>query len=178
MHGCLAAVEILRDTTLETPQMDLLEMIESCANTLLYTMNHLLDFSNINDLDRTQSRNRRSSQGETSTNLSRNVFGRTVEDYLCRLVQEVVDGVSYGHAREQASHELELHIRVGAIGAAGAGRNEKRAGGKAPAGCLDQLSFADGGLIHSGSRQTTCGLHTVWPHACGRLCRGIGHHPG
>jgi signal transduction histidine kinase/CheY-like chemotaxis protein len=108
LHGCLAAVEILRETALDKSQTDLLEMIESCADTLLYTMNHLLDFSNINDLDRTQSKNRRSSQGETTPNPSRNVFGRTVEDYLCRLVQDVVDGVSYGHAREQASLELEL----------------------------------------------------------------------
>lgn len=108
LHGCLAAVEILRDTTLDKSQIDLLEMIESCASTLLYTMNHLLDFSQINDLDRMQSKSRRSSHGDSSSNPSRNIFGRTVEDYLCRLVQEVVEGVAFGHNREQAAYETEL----------------------------------------------------------------------
>lgn len=108
LHGCLAAVEILRDTTLDQAQTDLVEMIESCSSTLLYTMNHLLDFSSINDLDRMPSKTRRMSHEETSPDLRPNLFGRTVEDYLCRLVQEVVEGVAFGHAKEQSAHESEF----------------------------------------------------------------------
>ncbi|KAI4737051.1 hypothetical protein E4T50_12454, partial [Aureobasidium sp. EXF-12298] len=105
LHGCLGAVEVLRDTGLDKSQTDLLGMIDSCASTLLFTMNHLLDFSRINDLDRTQSRNRGHSHGEPSSVSPRNTFGQVSEDYLCRIVQGVVEGVWYGHDREQAAHE-------------------------------------------------------------------------
>jgi CheY-like chemotaxis protein len=103
-------VEVLRDTALDKSQKDLLGMIDSCASTLLFTMNHLLDFSKINDLDRVQSRNRVDSHGETSPDSPRNTFGQASEDYLCRVVQGVVEGVWYGHDREQAAHELESSI--------------------------------------------------------------------
>jgi signal transduction histidine kinase/CheY-like chemotaxis protein len=105
LHGCLGAVEVLRDTALDKSQKELLGMIDSCASTLLFTMNHLLDFSKINDLDRTQSRHRGDSYGETSLAPPRNTFGQVSEDYLCRIVQSVVEGVWYGHDREQAAHE-------------------------------------------------------------------------
>jgi signal transduction histidine kinase len=103
-------VEVLRDTALDKSQKDLLGMIDSCASTLLFTMNHLLDFSKINDLDRVQSRSRVDSHGETSPDSPRNTFGQASEDYLCRVVQGVVEGVWYGHDREQAAHELESSI--------------------------------------------------------------------
>lgn len=105
LHGCLGAVEVLRDTTLDKSQRDLLGMVDSCASTLLFTMNHLLDFSKINDLDRTQSRHRQNSHGEMSLASPKNTFGQASEDYLCRIVQGVVEGVWYGHDREQAAHE-------------------------------------------------------------------------
>jgi CheY-like chemotaxis protein len=100
----------LRDTALDKSQKELLGMIDSCASTLLFTMNHLLDFSKINDLDRMQPRNRGDSQGEVSSGSPRNTFGQASEDYLCRVVQGVVEGVWYGHDREQAAHELESSI--------------------------------------------------------------------
>ncbi|KAI4734653.1 hypothetical protein E4T50_14814 [Aureobasidium sp. EXF-12298] len=108
LHGCLAAVEVLRDTELDNPQNDLLGMIESCASTLLYTLNHLLDFSRINDLDRLQPTNRRGSDGTMAPNLPRNKFGTVAEDYLCRVVQDTVEGIAYGHDREQAAYESDL----------------------------------------------------------------------
>lgn len=108
LHGCLAAVEVLRDTELDKAQNDLLGMIETCASTLLYTMNHLLDFSKINDLDRVQPTNRRNSVGSMAPDLPRNRFGTVVEDYLCRVVQDTVEGISYGHDREQAAYESDL----------------------------------------------------------------------
>ncbi|KAI4846273.1 hypothetical protein E4T44_05156 [Aureobasidium sp. EXF-8845] len=107
LHGCLGAVEVLRDTALDKSQTDLLGMIDSCASTLLFTMNHLLDFSKINDLDRTQSRNRKQSQGEILPHSLQDTFGQASEDYVCRIVQGVVEGVWYGHDREQAAHERE-----------------------------------------------------------------------
>ncbi|KAG9942013.1 hypothetical protein KCU85_g9379, partial [Aureobasidium melanogenum] len=110
LHGCLAAVEVLRDTNLDKSQTDLLGMIESCASTLLYTMNHLLDFSKVNHLDRAQSMDRRASSLSTTTqNAPRERFGQTSEDYLCRVVQDVVEGVAYGHHREQVAHHKDVN---------------------------------------------------------------------
>ncbi|KAG9664802.1 hypothetical protein KCU64_g431, partial [Aureobasidium melanogenum] len=108
LHGCLAAVEVLRDTELDKTQIDLLGMIESCASTLLYTMNHLLDYSKINDLDRIQPTSRQESLESMSLDLPRNRFGTVVEDYLCRVVQDTVEGIAYGHDREQAAYESDL----------------------------------------------------------------------
>ncbi|KAG9602925.1 hypothetical protein KCU77_g2067, partial [Aureobasidium melanogenum] len=109
LHGCLAAVEVLRDTELDKAQIDLLGMIESCASTLLYTMNHLLDYSKINDLDRIQPTSRKESLESMSLDLPRNRFGTVVEDYLCRVVQDTVEGIAYGHDREQAAYESDLN---------------------------------------------------------------------
>lgn len=73
-------------------------------------MNHLLDFSKVNHLDRGQSMDRRASSLSTTTqNAPRERFGQTAEDYLCRVVQDVVEGVSYGHHREQAAHRQDVN---------------------------------------------------------------------
>ncbi|KAA8642525.1 hypothetical protein EYZ11_007637 [Aspergillus tanneri] len=50
LHGMLASTELLQTTPLERPQKDIVKMIETCGMTLLDTMNHLLDFTKINNL--------------------------------------------------------------------------------------------------------------------------------
>jgi signal transduction histidine kinase/CheY-like chemotaxis protein len=49
LHGILGTSEILRDTTMSAFQHGLMHTIESCGRTLLDTINHLLDFSKINN---------------------------------------------------------------------------------------------------------------------------------
>lgn len=49
LHGVLGTSEILRDTTMNALQHGLVHTIESCGRTLLDTINHLLDFSKINN---------------------------------------------------------------------------------------------------------------------------------
>ncbi|KAI9370238.1 hypothetical protein BJX61DRAFT_549103 [Aspergillus egyptiacus] len=49
LHGILASAELLGTTSLLPAQQHLLNMVESCGLTLLDTLNHLLDFSGIND---------------------------------------------------------------------------------------------------------------------------------
>ncbi|KAK9847245.1 hypothetical protein MYU51_019703 [Penicillium brevicompactum] len=53
LHGILGNTELLRATTLEPGQTDMVKMIESCGFTLLDVMNHLLDFTKINNLTTT-----------------------------------------------------------------------------------------------------------------------------
>ncbi|KAL3475532.1 hypothetical protein BJX99DRAFT_157671 [Aspergillus californicus] len=50
LHGILASAELLGATTLPPHEKHLVGMIESCGLTLLDTLNHLLDFSGINNL--------------------------------------------------------------------------------------------------------------------------------
>ncbi|KAL4978297.1 hypothetical protein BDW66DRAFT_23160 [Aspergillus desertorum] len=50
LHGILASAELLGTTSLPPEQQHLVEMVESCGLTLLDTLNHLLDFSGINNL--------------------------------------------------------------------------------------------------------------------------------
>ncbi|KAJ5146949.1 hypothetical protein N7526_000301 [Penicillium atrosanguineum] len=50
LHGILGNTELLRATTLEPAQSDMVKMIESCGMTLLDVVNHLLDFTKINTL--------------------------------------------------------------------------------------------------------------------------------
>ncbi|KAJ5416361.1 CheY-like superfamily [Penicillium cf. griseofulvum] len=56
LHGILGTSEILRDTEMNALQHGLVHTIESCGRTLLDTINHLLDFSKINNF-RKESKN-------------------------------------------------------------------------------------------------------------------------
>ncbi|THY16858.1 hypothetical protein D6D01_07604 [Aureobasidium pullulans] len=103
LHGCLAAVELLQETTLDRSQRDLLAMVQACSSTLLYTLNHLLDYSKVNDLENL------GHQSPSGTNVSRtsssqNKFGEASNDFLCRVAQDVVEGVFFGHTMQQAAY--------------------------------------------------------------------------
>ncbi|KAL6234381.1 hypothetical protein BDW75DRAFT_241194 [Aspergillus navahoensis] len=50
LHGILASAELLSTTSLPPDQQHLVDMVASCGLTLLDTLNHLLDFSGINNL--------------------------------------------------------------------------------------------------------------------------------
>ncbi|KAL4765299.1 uncharacterized protein BDW70DRAFT_168670 [Aspergillus foveolatus] len=55
LHGMLANSELLQSTNLDRTQHEMVEMIKTCGNTLLETMNHLLDFAKINNLTNSNS---------------------------------------------------------------------------------------------------------------------------
>ncbi|OKL58128.1 hypothetical protein UA08_06433 [Talaromyces atroroseus] len=57
LHGMLASAELLLGTPLQPEQHDLVKMLETCGLTLLDTMNHLLDFTKINNLTKADSEN-------------------------------------------------------------------------------------------------------------------------
>jgi signal transduction histidine kinase len=58
LHGILAGAEFLGETASTAFQKSLIETIEACGRTLLDTINHVLDFSKINSLDRNWRNNR------------------------------------------------------------------------------------------------------------------------
>ncbi|THX20453.1 hypothetical protein D6D12_10378 [Aureobasidium pullulans] len=112
LHGCLAAAELLRETKLDATQTDLVTMVQACSSTLLYTLNHVLDFSKINDSEAAKDGRRRASDISPSK-ASQNIFGQTSEDYLCRLTQDVVEGVHFGHTMQEAAHNKTTSTPLG-----------------------------------------------------------------
>ncbi|CAG8950652.1 hypothetical protein HYFRA_00002862 [Hymenoscyphus fraxineus] len=53
LHGILASAEFLRDSPLDSSQTELISTIQTCGNTLLDTINHVLDHSKINTFEKT-----------------------------------------------------------------------------------------------------------------------------
>ncbi|KAI1371942.1 hypothetical protein F4677DRAFT_434090 [Hypoxylon crocopeplum] len=55
LHGMLGSLEFLEDTMTSAYQMSLIGAIETCGKTLLDTIDHLLDYAKINNLNRASS---------------------------------------------------------------------------------------------------------------------------
>lgn len=53
LHGIFGTVDLLNDTALDALQRGFVHTVASCANTLLGSINQLLEFSSINDMERT-----------------------------------------------------------------------------------------------------------------------------
>ncbi|THW98599.1 hypothetical protein D6D13_10577 [Aureobasidium pullulans] len=87
-------------------------MVQACSSTLLYTLNHVLDYSKVNDAQVSGGSRRRDSEISTSK-ASQNIFGQTSEDYLCRLTQDVVEGVHFGHIMQEAAHNKTSSTPLG-----------------------------------------------------------------
>lgn len=108
LHGILASTELLREALGNTTHNNMLDMIESCGNTLLDTMNHLLDFAKINNLART------SSKQETDTNqpTDHGELSATSSVDLSNLVQEVVESIYLGHASKYTASTASLEFTL------------------------------------------------------------------
>ncbi|RAL14088.1 sensor histidine kinase/response regulator [Aspergillus homomorphus CBS 101889] len=88
LHGMLTSTELLQSTGLESAQQDMVTMIETCGLTLLDTMNHLLDFTKINNLTLAHKRT-----GGTAS-----VLDRLMTDFeLDTLIEDVADSLYVGH---------------------------------------------------------------------------------
>ncbi|WVO16127.1 hypothetical protein L204_103794 [Cryptococcus depauperatus] len=47
LHGILAAAELLGDTSLDSTQLSFLKTVQTCGNSLIETVNHVLDFTKL-----------------------------------------------------------------------------------------------------------------------------------
>lgn len=47
LHGILAAAELLSDTDLDANQVSFLKTVQTCGNSLIETVNHVLDFTKL-----------------------------------------------------------------------------------------------------------------------------------
>ncbi|RAH79983.1 sensor histidine kinase/response regulator [Aspergillus japonicus CBS 114.51] len=87
LHGMLTSTELLQSTGLESAQQDMVTMIETCGLTLLDTVNHLLDFTKINNLTLAH---KKGANGSALDNL------KTDFD-LDILIEDVADSLYVGH---------------------------------------------------------------------------------
>lgn len=93
LHGILAAAELLKDTQLDPSQASFLRTVQTCGNSLIETVNHVLDFTKLSS---------GSSQSTSRSSLK-------LEKYnLARLVEETVESSWIGQrARTYQIHNEE-----------------------------------------------------------------------
>lgn len=101
LHGILASCEFLGETETTSFQQSLVDTADSCARTLLDTINMVLDYSKINAFERNARKVRRrrghteAGMAEATSHLqpSMNIYG---DVDLAAITEEVVEGVATG----------------------------------------------------------------------------------
>jgi signal transduction histidine kinase len=131
LHGILAGAEFLTETATTAFQRSLIETVEACGRTLLDTINHVLDFSKINSLDRNWRNNRqprkRLDQGQTGpgARMSAKQMPSGAPPLLrlyamtdiAALTEEVVEGLSVGQIYSQATDLTDISAGNRGLGA-------------------------------------------------------------
>lgn len=99
LHGMLGSLEFLEDTVTSAYQTSLVSAMETCGKTLLDTIDHLLDYAKINNLNRASlapSSGRKKSGPPSFTGLAgRERYGSSYFDFSL-LLEEVVEAVFAG----------------------------------------------------------------------------------
>jgi signal transduction histidine kinase len=106
LHGILLGTELLNDTDLDVLQGNLTHTIETCCATLMDTIDHLLDYSKVNDLAMKRRKEAGGSYDTTSSNMSVQPGRKQLftEVRLDALVEDVADGMYAGHTFKRFPH--------------------------------------------------------------------------
>ncbi|KAH6685898.1 histidine kinase [Plectosphaerella plurivora] len=108
LHGVVLGIELLQDTVLDVFQGGLLHSIDTCGRTLVDTIDHLLDFTKINNYSKASATAQTGAPGKNVTRmqssretqvarLRRDIRSTFVRVSLDALVEEVVESVFTGH---------------------------------------------------------------------------------
>ncbi|WXC61423.1 hypothetical protein SNK03_007298 [Fusarium graminearum] len=97
LHGILGAAEFLKDAVTDSYEVGLVNSIATCGKTLLDTLNHVLDFSKINNLGSGRTRKGKHAKIISLSSDSMESLNMTAAVDLSVLVEEVVDAVATGH---------------------------------------------------------------------------------
>jgi signal transduction histidine kinase/CheY-like chemotaxis protein len=97
LHGILATVELMQQSVTDPELLSLVDMIESCSNTLLHTFDHLLEFTRIN------SRTNNEPRARHNPALHGTVHDEAKSELidLGMLIEDVLEIVSLGHFSAQ-----------------------------------------------------------------------------
>ncbi|KAF4495695.1 Peroxide stress-activated histidine kinase mak2 [Fusarium agapanthi] len=104
LHGITLGLELLNDSGLGAAQQNIAHLIGTCCRTLLDTTEHLLDFTKVNQLGRSDTIiDDRSEKSTTSTAPSNReqIMDKTV--HLDQIAEDVVESVYAGHSYQNAS---------------------------------------------------------------------------
>lgn len=93
LHGILASAELLYESSTGANQNELISMVDSCGRTLLDTMNHLLDYSKINNFTKQKGDSIYSATGSSG----HENLGLVTDLDLQALVEEVVEAMFTGY---------------------------------------------------------------------------------
>jgi signal transduction histidine kinase len=96
LHGILASCEFLDDTELSSFQKSLVDTADSCARTLLDTINMVLDYSKINAFERNMTKARKKRHQNISTSHLQPAINISGDVDLAAITEEVVEGVATG----------------------------------------------------------------------------------
>jgi signal transduction histidine kinase len=118
LHGILGSTEFLQETALDGFQSSMARAVETCAKTLLDTVEHVLDYSKINQLSSESSRKQRrrllrrtTSEDAAAQKVSAASLVRDVD--LANVVEEAVEavftGFGYKYDMEHASSTTSGH---------------------------------------------------------------------
>ncbi len=110
LHGILASAEFLYDFNLDQTQRELVSTIQTCGSTLLDTINHVLDFSKINNFEKKGPTGAFSNELDTASNVA----------LLCEdIVQGVVAGQSWSNIedgnpmrRDSEVHHVDSPVEI------------------------------------------------------------------
>ncbi len=92
LHGILAAAELLSDTPLDSNQQAFLRTVQGCGNSLIETVNHVLDFTKLSG----------SSKGNMETAI------RPGSVNLAQLIEETVEGCWIGQRARTFQGQSEI----------------------------------------------------------------------
>lgn len=92
LHGILAAAELLSDTPLDSNQQAFIQTVQACGNSLIETVNHVLDFTKLSG---------------SAKNNSENVIKLGQVD-LAKLVEETVEGCWIGQRARTFQGQSEI----------------------------------------------------------------------
>ena len=105
LHGVLASVEFLQETSMNEVQNDMVYNIQASAKVLLDTLNHVLDFSKVNRKSKNKGlspafRSKRSKKAAARSDAERQTLDNTIEDIadVCVLSEEVVESIYAGRS--------------------------------------------------------------------------------
>ncbi|KAM0327619.1 hypothetical protein ACHAQA_005912 [Verticillium albo-atrum] len=107
LHGILLGTELLNDTDLDVFQGNLTHTIETCCSTLLDTIDHLLDYSKVNDLAMKRKQGTSASPGSLKRSARSDQFGKKQlcsEVQLDAIVEDVADSMYAGHSFRHFAH--------------------------------------------------------------------------
>ncbi|KAL2070264.1 hypothetical protein VTL71DRAFT_13290 [Oculimacula yallundae] len=114
LHGILAGAELLKDLSTTVAQSDLINMINVCGRTLLDTVNHILDFTELNRSRKPKTFiDKSEGDGQISSHTSvlpRSPIKQVVNIDLSKLIEEAMDStlVDYDFERSGAAATTSL----------------------------------------------------------------------